>query len=79
VTSAPRCTAWGATVGIIDADVYGPMPLMLAPRAARDVHNRIIPVEATAKGCRSACSSHKEPLFWRGPMIHSFIQHDCAT
>ena len=69
----------GATVGIIDADVYGPdVPLMLgAQRASPGMfENRIIPVEAHGIKMMSIglLVNEREPLVWRGPMIHSFIQ-----
>src|SRR5882724_9350810 len=68
----------GASVGIIDADVYGPdLPLMLGTRGRPGMFdNRIIPVEAHGLKVMSIglLVGEKEPLVWRGPMIHSFIQ-----
>jgi ATP-binding protein involved in chromosome partitioning len=68
----------GATVGIIDSDVYGPdVPLMLGTRGRPGMFdNRIMPVEAHGLKVMSIglLVSDKEPLVWRGPMIHSFIQ-----
>jgi ATP-binding protein involved in chromosome partitioning len=68
----------GATVGIIDADVYGPdLPLMLGTRGRPGMFdNRIIPVDAHGIKVMSIglLVGDKEPLVWRGPMIHSFIQ-----
>jgi ATP-binding protein involved in chromosome partitioning len=68
----------GATVGIIDADVYGPdLPLMLGTKGRPGMFdNRIIPVEAHGLKVMSIglLVGDKEPLVWRGPMIHSFIQ-----
>ena len=68
----------GATVGIVDADVYGPdVPLMLGARGKPGMfENRIIPVEAHGVKMMSIglLVSEKEPLIWRGPMLHSFIQ-----
>jgi len=68
----------GATVGIIDSDVYGPdVPLMLGTRGKPGMFdNRIIPVEAYGLKVMSIglLVNEKEPLVWRGPMIHSFIQ-----
>jgi len=68
----------GAQVGIIDADVYGPdLPLMLGTRGRPGMFdNRIIPVEAHGLKVMSIglLVGDKEPLVWRGPMIHSFIQ-----
>jgi ATP-binding protein involved in chromosome partitioning len=68
----------GAQVGIIDADVYGPdLPLMLGTRGRPGMFdNRIIPVDAHGIKVMSIglLVGDKEPLVWRGPMIHSFIQ-----
>ena len=68
----------GAAVGLIDADVYGPdVPLMLGSRGRPGMfENRIIPVEAHGLKMMSIglLVNEKEPLVWRGPMIHSFIQ-----
>jgi ATP-binding protein involved in chromosome partitioning len=68
----------GATVGIIDSDVYGPdVPLMLGTKGKPGMFdNRIIPVEAYGLKVMSIglLVNEKEPLVWRGPMIHSFIQ-----
>jgi ATP-binding protein involved in chromosome partitioning len=68
----------GATVGIIDSDVYGPdVPLMLGTRGKPGMFdNQIIPVEAHGLKVMSIglLVNEKEPLVWRGPMIHSFIQ-----
>ena len=68
----------GATVGIVDADVYGPdVPLMLGARGKPGMfENRIIPVQAHGVQMMSIglLVDDKEPLIWRGPMLHSFIQ-----
>jgi ATP-binding protein involved in chromosome partitioning len=68
----------GAQVGIIDADVYGPdLPLMLGTRGRPGMFdNRIIPVDAHGIKVMSIglLVGDKEPLVWRGPMIHTFIQ-----
>jgi ATP-binding protein involved in chromosome partitioning len=66
------------TVGIIDADVYGPdVPMMLGARGKPGMFdNRIIPVEAHGIKMMSIglLVQEREALVWRGPMIHSFIQ-----
>jgi ATP-binding protein involved in chromosome partitioning len=68
----------GAEVGIIDSDVYGPdVPLMLGARGRPGMfENRIIPVEVHGLKLMSIglLVQEREPLVWRGPMIHSFIQ-----
>ena len=68
----------GASVGMIDADAYGPdVPLMLGSRGRPAMfENRIIPVEAHGVKMMSIglLVDEREPLIWRGPMLHSFIQ-----
>jgi len=68
----------GATVGIIDSDVYGPdVPLMLGAKGRPGMFdNRILPVEVHGLKMMSIglLVNEREPLVWRGPMIHSFIQ-----
>src|SRR5437762_10383542 len=68
----------GGGVGIIDSDVYGPdVPLMLGARGRPGMfENRIIPVEVHGLKMMSIglLVNEREPLVWRGPMIHSFIQ-----
>ena len=68
----------GAAVGMIDADAYGPdVPLMLGSRGRPAMfENRIIPVEAHGVKMMSIglLVDEREPLIWRGPMLHSFIQ-----
>ncbi len=69
----------GATVGLLDADVYGPnVPLMLGtseePRAIDE--RRIIPVQAYGLRMISMglLNPGDKPVIWRGPMLHSVIQ-----
>ena len=68
----------GATVGLIDTDVYGPdVPLMLGTRGKPGMFdNKIIPVEAHGLKLMSIglLVNEREAIVWRGPMIHSFIQ-----
>jgi len=68
----------GATVGLIDVDVYGPdVPLMLGTRGKPGMFdNKIIPVEAHGLKVMSIglLVNEREAIVWRGPMIHSFIQ-----
>ncbi|HEU5323158.1 MAG TPA: Mrp/NBP35 family ATP-binding protein [Methylomirabilota bacterium] len=78
VNLAVALRATGAAVGIVDADVYGPdVPLMLGARGRPGMFdNRIIPVEVHGLKMMSIglLVNEREPLVWRGPMIHSFIQ-----
>ena len=78
VNLALALRASGADVGIIDSDVYGPdLPLMLGSRGRPAMFdNKILPVEAHGLKLMSIglLVNEREPLVWRGPMIHSFIQ-----
>jgi len=69
----------GASVGLLDADVYGPnVPVMLGtneqPHAVDE--RTIIPVEAYGVRMISMglLNPGDKPLIWRGPMLHSVIQ-----
>jgi ATP-binding protein involved in chromosome partitioning len=68
----------GATVGLLDADIYGPnVPLMMGiagrPHAIDDKIQTL-----TNYGVRvmsmGFLASDDTPLIWRGPMLHSVIQ-----
>src|SRR5437660_5537067 len=78
VNLAVALSRTGGAVGIIDSDVYGPdVPVMRGARGRPGmVENRIIPVEAHGLKMMSIglLVNEREPLVWRGPMIHSFIQ-----
>jgi ATP-binding protein involved in chromosome partitioning len=69
----------GASVGLLDADVYGPnVPLMLGTNEqpkALDQQN-ILPVQAYGLKMISMglLSPGDKPLIWRGPMLHSVMQ-----
>jgi ATP-binding protein involved in chromosome partitioning len=69
----------GATVGLLDADVYGPnVPVMLGtteqPKALDE--RTIIPVQVYGVKMISMglLNPGDKPLVWRGPMLHSVIQ-----
>jgi ATP-binding protein involved in chromosome partitioning len=68
----------GATVGLVDADVYGPnIPLMMGARGRPGMfNNRIIPVQAYDVKIMSIGFFIKEgdPVVWRGPMIDTAIK-----
>jgi ATP-binding protein involved in chromosome partitioning len=78
VNLALALRAEGATVGLVDADVYGPnIPLMMGARGRPGMfNNRIIPVQAYDVKIMSIGFFIKEgdPVVWRGPMIHTAIQ-----
>jgi len=70
----------GATVGLLDADVYGPsIPLMLGtlgvePRVTPE--RKIVPIEALGIATMSMgfLSRGDEAVIWRGPMVSNMIQ-----
>ncbi len=69
----------GHTVGLLDADVYGPnVPLMLGTSAQPKVlgDNRIEPLEVHGLKMISVglLNPGDKPLIWRGPMLHSIIK-----
>ena len=68
----------GATVGLLDADVYGPnVPIMLGteeqPQALSE--REILPVEAQGVKLISMglLNPGDKPMIWRGPMLHSVM------
>jgi ATP-binding protein involved in chromosome partitioning len=71
----------GATVGLMDADVYGPsLPLLLGVRdhphgETRDGKEWIIPLEAHGLKLMSIgfLLPGDSPVIWRGPMVHGMI------
>jgi ATP-binding protein involved in chromosome partitioning len=69
----------GATVGLLDADVYGPnVPIMMGtdeqPQALSE--RQILPVEAQGVKLISMglLNPGDKPMIWRGPMLHSVMQ-----
>jgi ATP-binding protein involved in chromosome partitioning len=68
----------GATVGLVDVDVYGPdIPMMMGARGKPGMfENRIIPVESYGIKLISIgfFVAPGEAIVWRGPMIHSAVQ-----
>ncbi len=70
----------GATVGLLDADVYGPnVPMMMGKRDARPVSRdgkRIEPIEAHGVKMISIgfLVDEATPLVWRGPMLHGALR-----
>jgi ATP-binding protein involved in chromosome partitioning len=68
----------GYSVGLMDADVYGPnVPLMMGVRATpQAIGQRIMPLEAHGVRLMSMAllNPGDKPLVWRGPMLNSVIQ-----
>jgi len=76
----------GATVGVMDADVYGPsLPLLLGVTGRpetieRDGQKRIAPLEAYGMRVMSMgfFVNENSPVIWRGPMVHGLIRQFLA-
>ncbi len=68
----------GASVGLLDADVYGPnVPTMLGVDHMPNPHgNKMTPAEAYGVKLISIAFLVEpgQPLIWRGPMLHSAIR-----
>ncbi|MBX0296695.1 Mrp/NBP35 family ATP-binding protein [Halomicroarcula sp. F27] len=71
----------GASVGLFDADVYGPnAPQMLGVEAAPEIEDidgekRLVPPESHGVEVASVGSlvGDDDPVIWRGPMAHSAL------
>jgi ATP-binding protein involved in chromosome partitioning len=68
----------GRSVGLLDADVYGPnVPLMMGVNQTPNaIGERIQPLEKYGVRIMSMgfLNPGDKPLVWRGPMLHSVIQ-----
>ena len=76
----------GASVGILDADVYGPsLPLLLGVHdrplsEEKNGQKKIIPLEAQGMRVMSMgfFITESSPVIWRGPMVHGLIRQFLA-
>lgn len=69
----------GASVGLLDADVYGPsLPLLtgVSGRPQTTANQRIIPLEGYGLKLMSMgfFVTDDSPVIWRGPMVHGLIK-----
>jgi len=68
----------GATIGLMDADIYGPNLVQMMGVTARPEirERRIMPVEVHGIKLMSMAFFLKEdePVIWRGPMLHGAIR-----
>lgn len=68
----------GATVGLLDADIYGPnVPMMLGAKRQPDTDGeKIIPLEAHNIKLMSLglITDENTPIIWRGPIVGKVIQ-----
>ncbi|MDQ6691271.1 MAG: Mrp/NBP35 family ATP-binding protein [Candidatus Dormibacteraeota bacterium] len=78
VNLAAGLAASGASVGLLDADIYGPsIPAMLGTHAQPQVINeKLIPVEAHGLKLMSIgfLAGADKAMVWRGPMVSRAIQ-----
>ena len=78
VNLAIALSRMGYSVGLLDADVYGPnVPLMMGTnQTPTAIGERIQPLEKYGVKLMSMgfLSPGDKPLVWRGPMLHSVIQ-----
>lgn len=78
VNLAIALAAQGHSVGLMDADVYGPnVPLMMGTRSSpHAIGEKIQPLQAHGVKLMSMgfMSPGDKPLIWRGPMLHSVMQ-----
>ncbi|MEK6683966.1 MAG: Mrp/NBP35 family ATP-binding protein [Nitrospirota bacterium] len=70
---------YGARVGLVDGDIYGPtIPIMMGTRDVelKQRDGRIIPIEAHGVKFMSMgfMATGNQPLIWRGPMAHKAVQ-----
>ena len=72
---ALACTAQGAKVGLLDADIYGPsQPLMMGLSGAKPTvteGKRLMPLRAYGVEVMSIgfMIDQEQPMVWRGPMV----------
>lgn len=68
----------GASVGLLDCDVYGPdVPMMMGLKGQPEQNNRqLIPKERHGVQTMSLgyLLQEDKPVIWRGPMIHKLIE-----
>jgi ATP-binding protein involved in chromosome partitioning len=69
----------GASVGLMDADVYGPsLPLLtgVMGRPTTTANKRIVPLEGYGLKLMSMgfFTTDDSPVIWRGPMVHGLIK-----
>ena len=71
----------GKSVGLLDADLYGPsVPIMtglrgLTPKVLEDCSNKVLPLNKFGVQIISIGFFVEEsrPLIWRGPMLHGTL------
>ena len=79
VNLAARLSAQGASVGLLDADIYGPsVPLMtgVSNEPVLSENDRLLPVEAHGLNLMSIgfIAGREAPVIWRGPLLARALQ-----
>ena len=79
VNLAARLAAQGASVGLLDADIYGPStPLMtgVSNEPVLSENNRLLPVKAHGISLMSIgfIAGRDAPVIWRGPLLARALQ-----
>lgn len=69
----------GLSVGLLDADVYGPsIPRLMgtSQEIDQDIDGKLIPAEAHGVALMSIgfLVSEESPMIWRGPMVHGALK-----
>jgi ATP-binding protein involved in chromosome partitioning len=83
VNLAAGLAAQGATVGLMDADIYGPsIPIMLGLRTSRpEVRDgKILPLERFGVRMMSVgfLAGEDTPVIWRGPLVGKLVKQFLA-
>ncbi|MBI4041121.1 MAG: Mrp/NBP35 family ATP-binding protein [Deltaproteobacteria bacterium] len=79
VNLALALKAQGHSVGLLDADIYGPsIPIMLGLRGQKpdvEANGRVTPLEAFGMKTMSIgfITEESQAVIWRGPMIHKML------
>ncbi len=83
VNLAAALAAAGATVGLMDADIYGPsIPIMMGMRTARPSvrDGKLVPLERFGLKLMSLgfIAGDDTPVIWRGPLVGKLVQQFLA-
>lgn len=78
VNLAVTLAQWGAKVGLLDTDVYGPnVPIMVGVDRDPSVQGqKLLPLEAYSLKVMSVGFLNRgdRPVVWRGPMLHTAVR-----
>lgn len=78
VNLAVTLAQWGAKVGLLDTDVYGPnVPIMVGvDKEPTTQGQKLVPLEAYSVKVMSVGFLNRgdRPVIWRGPMLHTAVR-----